>query len=230
MPPRKSDEWDYLKERFENDYAALKAARIQPPPVGTSVNKRVRRRLRAENYDNNLIETASATEQAELLYWQTTGLEIADLIEQQIAARRASATLALDWGAFQFACGVVLSSIFLFRRDEARIKAGDSARASLSKIAKRSWIARELKLRIEEGMRRHSAEAHLAREIQDALRKGIPEGFNEKWLEDLLNKEGVLKSSYTKKKLPTASLADLAERAIEIPPLPRTRRFIQHRR
>jgi hypothetical protein len=211
--------WDELLHNLEDNLETIKKLVFEPPPGRE--NRRTRSKLRTKDTERNLVTTTSTTEFYELQYWCDHAIKMAHIIRPALSSRRMTMDLILDWGSFQFACGIVVAGPLTGKADAGRLRTITAAKNKRSRHGQILWCAREILSLIDtRRVKRDRAESLFVQALllkldEDSFTADFPRG----WFAAMLSHK-TLKSTYLQKKLTVKTMRKLTvDSNFELPPM-----------
>jgi hypothetical protein len=151
--------------------------------------------------------------------YRNEGIELLQMLQQQIEKREINQEFAHNWGKLMFCFGFTAVGVFATGNDAASLRAGKAGgEVKQARSAKKSvWIAKLINHFLQQGGSLKNAHNKATRHIQ-ALKANNDLGFfDDSWLDGFLDAEDFLKKTYTD--ISRAKLLNLAARN-DVPDLP----------
>ena len=149
-------------------------------------------------------------------YFLELGRRFLPEVEQQIKTRKLTPKFAKDWGVVMMCHGFIASHILDDSDGLFQTRAGQSG----NRDAQRKYVAHLLLHWIGQGLKRKEAEGRVEKHVQEILKRGVFDGFDESWFESILRERGALAATYDQKHLPNWKLPELkAQPTRDIPPI-----------
>lgn len=125
------------------------------------------------------------------------GRALIPIVERHIELRALSPAFVQDWGKLMFCHGYIAAHFFDDSDDLGSRRGGNAAAQKKSKEKQRVWVARLLQRELKAGMKRKEAERKVAAYIKSVeQRGGCPPSFPAAWFGEILQPNGLLKSTY----------------------------------